>query len=135
MPGITHLMELVERILAHVDDGNAGNGFREPITRGSAHGFVSIEPDPDEPAERLLVVRLGIMPLPTRDRERFLAHLLELNHGFRGRAAFSIDSAGQVVLTAGRLLHELDAGEVLDLVIWTSQQADDHDDRLLEEFG
>jgi hypothetical protein len=128
-------MELVERILTHLDLEDATDGFREPITRGSARGFVSIESDPQDPGERLLIVRLEIMPLPARDRERFLGHLLALNHGFRGRAAFSIDEHERVALTAGRPLAELDAGEVLDLVLWTSEQADLHDDRLLEEFG
>jgi hypothetical protein len=135
MPGIDQLMDLVSRILDHLDGDAAHEGFRAPVRRGSASGFVSIEADPDDPGERLLIVRLEIMPVPARAREPLLERLLLLNHDFRGRAAFSLDSDGHVSLTAGRPLAELDAHEILDLVLWTSQQADDHDDALLAEFG
>ena len=61
--------------------------------------------------------------------------LLELNHASLGRAAFSIDGDGLVCLTAGRPVEDLDPGELIDLILWTSEYADNIDDELLAEFG
>ena len=136
MSGINSLMDLVARIVEHLSAPEAGLEFREPIRRGSAEGYVAIEEDPDGRADGLmLVVRLGIMPLPEHGREALFEELLALNHGFRGRAAFSITGDGRVALTAGRPLEDLDPGEILDLVLWTSEQADHHDDGLIARHG
>jgi hypothetical protein len=131
MGGIDALMELVGRILA--TDADLA-GFREPIRRGSAQGFISVEEDTEDAGAHLLVVRLGIIPVPESRKEALHAHLLELNHGLRGRAGFSI-SDGFVYLTAGRPMEDLDPGEILDLVLWTAEQADRFDDELMEAFG
>jgi hypothetical protein len=135
MPDTPSLMGLVARITEQLEDWSSAVGFHEPIRSGSAEGYVSIEPTADEPDELLLVVRLRIMRLPTSGHEALFRELLTLNHSFRGRAGFSIADDGLVVLTAGRPLTDLDPGEVLDLILWTAQQADFHDDRLQEQFG
>lgn len=135
MPDTPSLLELATRIIDQLDDWRGAVGFHEPLRRGSAEGYVSIEPTPDEPDELLLVVRLRVMPVREESREALFTELLRLNHGFRGRAAFSLSDDGIVSLTAGRPLTDLDPGEVLDLILWTSQQADHYDDLLLEQFG
>ena len=58
-----------------------------------------------------------------------------LNHASLGRAAFSVDADGMVFLTSGRPVADLDPGELIDLILWTSEYADDLDDQLLAEFG
>ena len=134
MPKITSLMDLVDRILDDLEDGTLDAGFEEPIERGSASGSVSVVKDPEHP-ESLVVVRLSLMRVPETAGTAFYERLLELNHASLGRAAFSIDADGVVCLTAGRPVADLDPGELIDLVLWTSEYADDLDDQLLAEFG
>ena len=74
------------------------------------------------------------MQAPRDNLQTFLATLLELNHRLHGRACFSLDDLGVVHLTSGRPVTDLDAGEVIDLVLWTSEQADHYDDILKESF-
>lgn len=133
MSSIQSLMDLARHLLDALESGTLREGFHRPIQRGSAQGSVAVLRDPTEEMP-LLVVRLSIMPAPRRDLERFLATLLELNHRFHGRAAFSLDDLGMVYLTAGRPVSDLDEGEVLDLLLWTSEQADHYDDILMEAF-
>ena len=57
-----------------------------------------------------------------------MERLLGLNHDFLGRAAFSVAKGGIVFLTAGRPVEDLDPGEIIDLILWTSEQADHFDD-------
>ncbi len=138
MPDTPSLLELAGRIVDELGDWKTAVGFREPLRRGSAVGYVSIEPTPDEPDELLLVVRLRVMELPGAERgtrEALFTELLNLNHAFRGRASFSLSDDGVVSLTAGRPLTDLDPGEVLDLILWTSEQADAYDDDLMERYG
>ena len=134
MPEITSLMDLVDRILDGLEDGTLEAGFEEPIERGSATGSVSVVKD-SERSESLVVVRLSLMRVPETAGTAFYERMLELNHGSLGRAAFSIDADGVVCLTAGRPVADLDPGELIDLVLWTSEYADDLDDKLLAEFG
>lgn len=135
MPNIPSLLELVARVNEQLEDPSGAVGFRQPVQSGSAEGYVAIEANADEPDELLLMVRLAIMEPPDGPREELYQELLRLNHEFRGRAAFSVDLAGRVALTAGRPLTDLDPGEVLDLILWTAEQADLHDDRLMARFG
>ncbi len=65
------------------------------------------------------MVRLSIMGIP-EDREACFRRLLEL----RVRRPAS-----------GRPVEDLDPGEIIDLILWTSEKADHYDDILLEEFG
>lgn len=132
---VDSLMDVVQELVSGLDDGRLGVGYHRPVERGSAHGSVAVVADPEDPGEALLVVRLGIMSAPRRSLKRFLATLLELNHRFRGRAAFSLDDLGMVYLTAGRPIRDLDEGEIVDLLLWTSQQADHYDDLLIEAFA
>ena len=134
MVKITSLMDLVARILDGLDDGTLAAGFEEPIERGSAVGSVSVVTDPEHP-ESLVVVRLSLMRVPEAADAAFFERLLELNHTSLGRAAFSVDADGVVFLTAGRPVADLDPGELIDLILWTSEYADDLDDQLLAEFG
>lgn len=134
MPEIMSLMELVDRILDGLEDGTLAAGFDEPIERGSAAGSVSVVKDPEHP-ESLVVVRLSLMRVPESAGAAFYKRLLELNHASLGRAAFSIDAEGVVFLTAGRPVTDLDEGELIDLILWTSEYADQLDDELLAEFG
>ncbi len=133
MAKITSLMDLVARILDGLDDGTLVAGFEEPIQRGSAAGSVSVVTDPEH-SESLVVVRLSLMRVPENADAAFFERLLELNHAALGRAAFSIDD-GVVFVTAGRPVEDLDPGELIDLILWTSEYADDLDDKLLAEFG
>jgi len=134
---ITSLLDLVQRILDHIEDGTLRSGFEEPVHRGSASGFTCVVGDERDPESLLLVVRLQVVRVPAgmdaagRLRERLLA----LNHQLRGRAAFSESPEGIVCLTAGRPVEDLDPGEVIDLILWTSEQADAYDDILIGEFG
>ena len=134
MPAIRSLMDLVDRILDGLEDETLVDGFEEPIERGSATGSVRVVNDPEH-AESLVVVRLSIMKVPETADAAFYERLLELNHASLGRAAFSIDGDGLVYLTAGRPVEDLDPGEFIDLILWTSEYADDLDDELLAEFG
>ena len=134
MAKITSLMDLVERILDGLEDGTLEGGFEEPIERGSASGSVSVVKDPEH-AESLVVVRLSVMRVPESAGSAFYERLLELNHASLGRAAFSIGDDGVVFLTSGRPVEDLDPGELIDLVLWTSEYADQLDDELLAEFG
>ena len=134
MPEITSLMDLVDRILDDLEDGTLDAGFEEPIERGSAAGSVRVVNDPEH-LESLVVVRLSIMRVPETAGAAFYERLLELNHASLGRAAFSIDGDGLVYLTAGRPVEDLDEGELIDLILWTSEYADDLDDELIAEFG
>ena len=134
MAKITALMDLVERILDGLEDGTLVAGFEEPIERGSATGSVSVVQDSGQ-AESLVVVRLSIMRVPEAASSAFYERLLELNHASLGRAAFSIGADGLVFLTAGRPVEDLDEGELIDLILWTSEYADELDDELLAEFG
>jgi Tir chaperone family protein CesT len=135
MAQIQSLLGLVERILTSIEDGALQAGFEEPIHRGSASGFACVLPGQQDPESLLLIVRLAIMRAPASDREPFLERLLELNHAFNGRAAFSVSEDGVVYLTSGRPIEDLDPGEVIDLILWTSEKADEYDDILLTEFG
>ena len=134
MSSIQSLMALAQDLVKALEEGTLREGFHRPIQRGSAHGSGHvIRESAQEP--HLLVVRLSIMPAPRSDLQRFLATLLELNHRFHGRAAFSLDDLGMVYLTSGRPVADLDEGEVLDLLLWTSEQADHYDDILMEAFA
>ena len=135
MAEIHSLLGLVERILERIEDGTLREGFQEPIQRGSAHGYVSVVKEDEEHDSLLLLVRLGIMKVPSGAEEAFFGRLLGLNHEFKGRAAFSVREDGLVCLTAGRPVEDLDPGEIINLILWTSEQADDYDDILLTEFG
>ncbi len=135
MAQIQSLLGLVERILDHIDDGALQAGFEEPIQRGSASGLACVVPCTQDPGSLLLVVQLSIMRAPAADRGPLFERLLSLNHQFNGRAAFSVSDDGIVYLTAGRPVEDLDPGEIIDLILWTSEQADDYDDILLTEFG
>ena len=127
-------MGLVGRILDGLEDGTLVAGFEEPIERGSATGSVRVVDDPEH-SESLVVVRLALMRVPETAGAAFYERLLELNHASLGRAAFSLDGDGLVCLTAGRPVQDLDPGELIDLILWTSEYADDIDDELLAEFG
>ena len=135
MPEVTSLMGLVERIIEHVEDGSLAAGFEERIQRGSASGVTCVVRDADDPEGLVLLVRLSIMRVPPDDSAPLHRRLLELNHELKGRASFSVDDDGVVCLTAGRPVEDLDPGEVIDLLLWTSEQADHFDDLLLTEFG
>ena len=135
MASIQSLVALAQDLVTALDAGTLRDGFHRRIQRGSAHGEVTVIPNPDPTEEQsLLVVRLSIMPAPRRNLEQFLATLLELNHRFMGRAGFSLDGRGMVYLTSGRRVNGLDEGEVLDLLLWTSEQADHYDDILMDAF-
>jgi Putative bacterial sensory transduction regulator len=135
MTEVTSLMGLVERIIEHIEDGTLEAGFEEKIQRGSASGSASVVRDRDDPDGLVLVVRLSLMRVPEDDRGPLFQRLLDLNHELQGRAAFSVHDDGLVYLTSGRPIEDLDPGEVIDLLLWTSEQADYFDDVLLTEFG
>ena len=135
MKEIASLGALVSRIVVGLEEGQISTGFEEPIRRGSATGSVSVIDDPEEPGNQLLKVTLTIMKVPTDRAAEFYRKLLELNRTFNGRAAFSVNATDVVSLTAARPVADLDSSEVIDLILWTSDKADELDDQLLTEFG
>jgi hypothetical protein len=128
------LASVVYEILDHIEAGTLRVGFEIPIERGSASGAVSIVENPGEPESPVVFVRLTIMKVPEDVAGEFFRRLLELNQAFKGRAAFSVQD-DLVMLVAGRSVGDLDPGELIDLILWTSEQADHFDDVLLTEFG
>ena len=126
---------LVARIVEGIEDETLRPGFKAPFSRGSASGYVTVIEDAEEQDNLLLQVSLTIMKVPTRHPEVLYRRLLEINMQLQGRAAFSVDTDDIVWLTAGRPMEDLDPGEVLDLVLWTAEHADNLDDILLSEFG
>ncbi|MBW3535317.1 MAG: YbjN domain-containing protein [Gemmatimonadetes bacterium] len=135
MSEIAALGELVGRLLDRLEDGASLEAFQEPLRRGSAAGHVSIVPDEHEPGAYVMRVRLKIMAVPTgAARGAFTDRLLALNHGFGGRAAFSVDD-GVAWLTSANPVAHLDPSDLIDLLLWTAAQADHYDDILLDEFG
>lgn len=139
MKGISSFSHLAARLVEDLDEGRLRPGFMEEIQRGSASGFVMVLPADaaGSATDLVLVTRLEIMAAPADASRRaaLVRRLLELNHGLLGRAAFSLGPDGKVFLTAGRPVDDLDPGEILDLILWTSEQADLYDDGLIEEFG
>jgi hypothetical protein len=135
MTDIANLGRLVARILDRLDEGTYREGFAEPFQRGSAAGKASVVADADDPGEFVFQVEMAIMRAPAGQEPAFYRRLLELNHDFQGRAAFSLADDGGVTLLAARPIRDLDPSEVVDLILWTSEQADRYDDVLLKEFG
>lgn len=135
MTEITGLGDLVHRVLARLGSGPPGAGFTEPIRRGSAAGTLCVSADADDPGDYLLQVRMGVMRVPPGREAALFRRLVELNDGLGGRAALALGTDGVVSLLAARPVLDLDASEVVDLILWTSEQADRLDDLLLTEFG
>jgi hypothetical protein len=78
---------------------------------------------------------MAIMNAPRTEGERFWRTLAELNTRLLGRASFALAGDGLVWLMSSHPLMDLDPGEMLDLILWTANMADEMDDRLLDEFG
>lgn len=132
----THsLMGLVRDLIPRLADGTLRDGFEQPVRRGSARGTVAVVSDPHDHGTLIMVVRMQIMPVPAADRPRLFRTLLELNARLKGRASFSIDDDAVVQLVAGRPLDDMDPGELVDLILWTSERADHYDDLLRREFA
>lgn len=123
--------ELVERF----ESGGLTPGFSTRIRRGSSHGVVEVVRDPWGSSSSLFSVRMAIMRPPEEAPEAFFRTLVEMNASFIGRAGFSLGREGIVWLSAAHPLDDLEADEMLDLVLWTANMADEVDDRLLDEFG
>jgi len=125
----------LSELLDLLESGALKTGVQMPIQRGSATGFVVVIPDPRDPALEMLEVCLTIMELPEGRAPELMRRLLEINSTFHGRAAFGVSEDGLVTLLAGRSTQDLDPGELVDVVLWTAEQADYFDDILLAEFG
>jgi hypothetical protein len=123
--------ELVERL----ETGQLTPGFVTRIRRGSSHGVVEVVPDPWGSPSSLLTIRMAIMRPPEERREEFFRTLAEMNSDFLGRAGFTLGGDGVVWLSAAHPLHDLEPDEMLDLVLWTANMADEVDDALLDRFG
>jgi hypothetical protein len=132
---IAGLSQLLARILERLEDGSYREGFSESFQRGSAEGRAAVRVNPDDPGEFEFQVQMAVMRAPDGGEAGLLRRLLELNQGLRGRAAFSLDPQGVVSLMAARPVRDLDPSEVVEMILWTSQQADRLDDVLLNEFG
>lgn len=135
MQSLSSLGAAVSSILEAFESGSLVAGFETPIRSGSAAGVVAVIDSPDDPGIDTLTVRLPIMRVPTDRRDELYHRLLDMNNVLYGRAAFSVSTADEVVLTAGRNVRDLEPDELVDLIIWTAEQADHLDDLLLEEFG
>ncbi len=134
-PQAPSLLTVVSGLIDRLEEGALTPGYQVSIRRGSAAGTVAVVPSPQDSVVPLLVVTLEIMRTPTESRTHFLTRLLQLNGKLMGRASFSVTDDGVVHLQAGRPIEDLDAGELIDLIVWTADQADRLDDLLLEEFG
>ena len=135
MTTTSSLAQVLSDLLDHLEAGTLRIGVTAPIQRGSATGSVLVVPDPRDPGREIVEVRLVVMRVPENRTEDLLSRLLILNATFHGRAAFAIDDHDVVTLIAGRSTLDLDPGELVDLVLWTAEQADYFDDILLTEFG
>ncbi len=125
----------MSRILEAVEAGTLRPGFETSVQSGSARGVVSVSESADDPGVEILIVRLPVMRVPETSREDLYARLLQFNSLLKGRAGFSVTDQATVELCAGRNLRDLEPNELIDLIIWTAEQADHYDDRLLSEFG
>lgn len=125
----------LSELLDLLESGALKTGVNMPIQRGSATGFVLVIPDPRDPSHEIVEVRLTIMDLPAQRGADLMKRLLQLNATLHGRASFAITDDKRVVLCAGRSTQDLDPGELVDVVLWTAEQADYFDDILLTEFG
>ena len=125
----------LSELLDLLESGSLKTGVQMPIQRGSATGFVVVIPDPRDPAQEIVEVRLTIMSIPSGRESALMRRLLELNGTLHGRASFAITDDDLVILSAGRSTQDLDPGELVDVVLWTAEQADYFDDILLTEFG
>jgi len=132
---IRDLGDLVADVVDRLVTGRLQVGFMAPIRRGSAAGTLAVVPDPDEHGTNMLLVQLRIVRDAGGRHPGFYRRLLELNQAMNGKAAFSVDDEGVVLLMAGRPLTDLDPGEAIDLILWTADRADHFDDLLLGEFG
>jgi hypothetical protein len=132
---IPPLGQVVAEVLDRLEEGDLPTGLNFPMRRGSARGILEVRPDPDEPHSDLFVIRLAIMKVPTTDPAPLFRKLLELNKVLGGRAAFAIGKSDIIWLFAGRPTEGMDPEEVVDLILWTADQADELDDQLLDEFG
>jgi len=128
------LAAAVQDLLGRLTSDRLEVGYSTSFTRGSAQGVVTVVSPPEDPSGPLLVVNFDIMKSPA-NRGPLNERLLELNLELRGRAAFCLSPKGLVSLQTGRPLEDLDAGELIDLIVWTADQADAYDDVLLDEFG
>jgi antitoxin (DNA-binding transcriptional repressor) of toxin-antitoxin stability system len=135
MAEIRELRTLVAEVVERLESGRLRAGFEAPVRRGSAAGTLSVIADPDEAGAELLLIQLRIMREPRQQHPAFYRRLLELNRSMNGKAAFSVDGQGIVLLMAGRPVADLDPGEAIDLILWTADRADSFDDLLLGEFG
>ena len=135
MTATSSLAVALSELLDLLESRSFKTGVQMPIQRGSATGFVVVIPDPRDPSHEIVEVRLTIMPVPPDRASGLLRRLLELNATLHGRAAFALTEDDMVVLTAGRSTQDLDPGELVDVVLWTAEQADYFDDVLLAEFG
>lgn len=135
MTATSSLALALSELLDLLESGALKTGVQMPIQRGSATGFVVVIPDPRDPSRETVEVRLTIMEVPVDRETDLLRRLLEINGTFHGRAAFAVNEDGIVLLIAGRTTMDLDPGELVDLVLWTAEQADYFDDILLAEFG
>ena len=135
MTATSSLAVALSELLDLLESRALKTGVQMPIQRGSATGFVVVIPDPRDPAHEIVEVRLTIMTVPPDRESGLMRRLLELNATLHGRAAFALTDEDRVVLTAGRSTQDLDPGELVDVVLWTAEQADYFDDVLLAEFG
>ena len=126
---------LVAELVSGLETGSLGPGYIRAIQRGSAEGHISVVPNPRDPEIPLMLISLDIMPVPRENREVFYRRLLELNGTLFGRASFWVGGDQTVRLVAGRPMEDLDPSELIDLVLWTTEQADHFDDELMDEFG
>ncbi len=129
------LAAAVQDLLERLTSDRLDVGFKTSFVRGSAQGTVTVVAPSGKASNPLLVVTFDIMRSPSANPGAFCQRLLELNSELKGRAAFCLVDDGLVCLQAGRPLEDLDAGELIDLIVWTAGKADDYDDVLLDEFG
>lgn len=105
------------------------------IAAGSVSGFIFLIEDQANPQSSSIVIGFPVMKIPAEKVLPFYRRLLEYNYVLSGRAAFAINDSNLVILHAGRLILDLDASELRDLILRTASIADHYDDILLNEFG
>jgi hypothetical protein len=132
----------IRNLISAAIDTLGGDSYEDRLDKnvwrfklGSAVGLIVLVEDTDDPTDSDIFVLFRIMKVPLQKALPFYRRLLELNFALSGKAAFCVDDENTVCLQSGRIIRDLDATEIMDLIHRTAWIADKYDDVLLDEFG
>lgn len=132
----------VRNMISSVIDRFGGDSYESRVDKntwrigiGSAGGYVALIENQQDIDSSDVIVYFPIMKVPVDKAMPFYRHLLELNRGLMGKAAFAVNDENVVSIMAGRSIVDIDPNEMADIIIRTARMADYYDDVLLDEFG